>query len=535
MSGKNPGRSLPRRALTAAASAALVALLAACATGTGSSSPIRLGWGGAIPPLDPAASSSVESFALLSQLYPSLVSIEADQPEPVPEIAESAEWSTDDPGVFRVVLKPALKFANGDALTASDVKFSIERQVALQSQDGAWRRLADLDAVEIVDDVTVDFRVGTAIDTGFPFVLAGPAGLILDEESFFADELTPDADILDAQPFAGPYALTAARDDALTLEPYAGYGGPTPAASAIELRTGAGADLAQQLHDRSIDVVTGRLSVKTLQLLADDQEADMARASSGRARLLAFDLSHMPFGARTETPDAGKALAIRAAVSDLVDRKAITTSIGGSWIEPLYGFLPDGIPGASDVFSALHGDLDGGPDVERATAGLAAAGIDTPVALRIHVDLDQVGDPGSAEVAALASQLEESGLFTVDVVETDTDGLSAAFVAGEVEAYFTSLLPATADPQDYLVPFRSSSLFAPGYADANVDGLLARNATEPDPDVRAATVTETQQAIAAQLPAIPITQGVRVVFARGTVSGFGLDDAQPLDFARLRR
>ena len=44
-----------------------------------------------------------------------------------------------------------------------------------------------------------------------------------------------------------------------------------------------------------------------------------------------------------------------------------------------------------------------------------------------------------------------------------------------------------------------------------------------------------QVAIAAQLPAIPITQGVRVVFVRGTISGFGLDDSLPLDLGRLRR
>jgi peptide/nickel transport system substrate-binding protein len=252
-------------------------------------------------------------------------------------------------------------------------------------------------------------------------------------------------------------------------------------------------------------------------------------------RLLAFDLAHMPFGSRTETPDPAKALAVRSAVSDVVDREALVDDIGASIVEPLYGYLPDGIPGATDVFTTLHGDLEGGPDDDRAAAGLAAAGIPTPVELSIHVDLDQVGDPGSAEVAGLAAQLEDSGLFTVSVVETDADALGDALVAGKVQAVFTSVLPATFDPQDYLASFRSGGVLAPGYADGTVDGLLARNVTEADPAVRAATVAETQNAIAAQLPAIPITQGVRVVFVRGTISGFGLDDSLPLDLGRLRR
>lgn len=521
------------RVIAAAAAITLTAALAACATGTGSSSPIRLGWSNPIPPLDPAASDSVASFAFLTQIYPSLLTVDAEQPDPVPEIAESAAWT--EPGVYRVVLKPGLTFANGDDLTSSDIKFSIERQLALQSADGAWRRLENLDSVEIVDDVTIDFKLGTTLDAGFPFVLAGPAGLVLDEEAFFADELTPDDDILESQPFAGPYVLTSARGDVLTFEPYADFGGPVPAASAIELRAGKGPDLARQLHDGSIDVINGRLSVETLQSLVDDESADMARAASGRVRMLAFDFAHMPFGTRTETPDPGKALAIRTAISDLVDRDAIVDAIGATWIEPLYGYLPDGIPGATDVFTTLHGDLEGGPDVDRAAADLAAAGIAAPIELGIHVDLGQVGDPGSAEVAGLAAQLEDSGLFTVTVTETDADALDAALVAGEVQAVFTSVLPATFDPQDYLEPFRSAGVVAPGYADGTVDGLLTRNVTEADPAIRAATVAETQVAIAAQLPAIPITQGVRVVFVRGTISGFGLDDSLPLDLGRLRR
>jgi peptide/nickel transport system substrate-binding protein len=532
-------RSLPLRdrrvgrAIAAVTAMFVAATLAACATGSGSSNPVRLGWSAEIPLLDPAASASVGSFAVLTQIYPSLLSVEAEQPDPVPEIAESAEWMED--GVYRVVLKPGLAFANGDDLTSSDVKFSIERQLALQSEDGAWRRLSNVDSVEIVDDVTIDFRLGTGFDAGFPFVLAGPAGLVLDEEAFFADELTPDDDILDSQPFAGPYVLESARDGVLRFEPYDDFGGPVPGASAIELRAGADADLAVQLRDGSLDAITGRLSVETMQTLADDEAADLARAASGRTRMLAFDFAHMPFGSRTETADAGKALAVRVAISEIVDREAIVSSIGGNWIEPLSGYLPRGLPGASDVFTDLYGDGEGGPDVEAAAAALAKEKIETPIEIGIHVDLEQVGDPGSAEVAALAAQLDDSGLFTVSVLETDADALDAALVAGEVQAVFTSVLPATSDPQDYLEPFRSAGLLAPGYADADVDALLTENVGEIDPEVRAATVTETQLAIATQLPAIPITQGVRVVFVRGTISGFGLDDSLPLDFGRLRR
>lgn len=522
-----------RRVVAVVTALLTVTGLVACADGSARAGAIRLGWSGEVPPLDPAASDSVGSFALLSQLYPSLLTIEAGEAEPTLELAASAEWT--DPGVYTVTLKSGLAFANGDHLTSSDVVFSIERQLALQSEDGAWRQLANLDSIETLDDTTIAFHLQSEIDTGFPYVLAGPAGLVLDEESFFADELTPDADILEAEPFAGPFALTAIRGNLLVLEPYSGYAGARPALSTIELHPGSGADLAQQIDDGTLDAITGPLDAATLQSLADSESVSMSRAASGRVRLLAFDLEYMPFGSRAETPDADKAVAIRRAVSELIDREAITSAIGGSRVRPLYGFLPDGVPGASDVFAELHGDGSGGPNPDRATAALSEVGIPTPVELSIHVDLDQVGEPGSAEVVAIAQQLEASGLFAVTVIETDAVGLETARLSGEVEAMFTSLLPANSDPQDYLELFRSAGVLAAGFADADVDKQLTAQVGQLDPELRAATVLETQTALATLLPAIPITQGVRVVFARSSIMGVELADSLPLDLGLLRR
>ncbi len=525
-------RSLPRLAIAVAIAITVVIPLGACATG-GASSPIRLGWSGKVPPLDPAASDSPETFDFLTQIYPSLLVVEAEEADPVPEIAESAGWTAD--GVYTVVLERGLEFANGNKLTTSDVKFSLERQLALQPADGAWRGLAGLDGIEVIDDTTIEFRIGAAIDTGLAFVLAGPAGLVLDEESFFADELTADDDIVEAQPFAGPYVLESRGDDQLRLTPFTGFGGSPGASSVIELRTGSGAGFAQALSDGSIDVLTGPLPLESLRSLVDDEELDVTRAVSGQIRVLAFDFAHMPFGSRTETPDATKAGAVRAAIGELIDREAFADSVAATWVDPAFGYIADGVPGSSDVFSDRYGDGEGGPDLEAATAVLTAAAIATPVDLSIHVDVSPANERGSAEAAALAEQLDESELFSVTTVETDAEGLGAAFVAGEVQAVLASVMPVTRDSRAYLEPFRSTGLLAPGYADATVDALLVRSSTEADPTVRAATLLEAQSAIAGALPAIPLTQGVRAVFVRGAISGFGLVDALPFDVSRLRR
>lgn len=522
-----------RRVVALATAVVAVLALGACASGSTANTPLRVGWTGAIPPLDPAASDSVGSFALLSQLYPSLLTVEPGDAEPVPDIAATAEWT--EPTVYTVTLKSALVFANGNELSSSDVKFSIERQLALQSEDGAWRELEILDSVEIIDAATIAFHPKTPSDARLPYVLAGPAGLVLDEESFYADELTADDDILDAQPFAGPFAFVERRGERMVFEPYTSYAGVRVAQSTLEISTGPEGDLATQLHNGTIDVITGRLDPATIQTLRDDDAAMMSRAASGRVRLLAFDLDNMPFGTRDEAPDAAKATAVRVAIAELLDREAIVEETGTDWARPLRGYLPDGVAGAADVFTERYGDGSGGPDADAATAVLAAAAVDVPVTLTLHVDLDQVGEPGDVEVAAIADQLDASGLFDVEVIETDAEGLEGARLAGRTQAIFTSILPTTPDPAAYLIPFRSPGALAPGFADGTVTGLLSQQIGEIDSETRSATLAQAEAALAGLVPAIPVTQGVRLVFARSTIEAVRLDDSFALDLTALRR
>lgn len=518
------------RIVALAVALAVVLGVAGCASGGGGAGPIRVGWAAVIPALDPVVGNTPGSFALLSQVHGSLVAIE--EGEPVLDLALSADFTAD--GEYTVVLKPSLTFANGNGLTASDVVFSIERQQALQVEDGPWRELANVEEVEAIGDTTIVFHLGSDRDAGFPFVLAGQAGLILDEESFFADEVTPDDVILDATAFGGPFTM-AQKQGVTTLKPFPDYAGERPAASVIELRAGDAAELAADLVDGSIDVLTGRYPASVTESLSDATALATERAASGRVRLLAFDLDLMPFGASTPEADPVKALAVRNAVADVIDREDLVRSVGPNLIAPLTDYLPKGLAGANDLFTDITGDGLGGADVEKAAADLAAAGITIPVELTIHLVPDEIGGPATEETQALAAQLEASDLFSVTLVEVDSDGLEAARDDDEVSILFTSIVSGTLDPQAYLEPYLTDGTLAPGYSDVQVDDLLARQRTELDPAIRAATLDELQTAIAVQLPVIPISQGVRLVFSNSRILGVTLQDSVPLDLSALSR
>src|SRR6478752_7627357 len=144
--------------------------------------------------LDPAGSYDNGSFAVQNQVYAFLLNSPLGSPDPEPDLAESAEFTS--PTEYTVTLKPGLKFANGNDLTASDVKFTFDRQLAIAAPDGPSSLLYNLESTEAVDDTTVVFTLKAANDQVFPQILTTFPGAIVDEEVFSATELTPDADIV---------------------------------------------------------------------------------------------------------------------------------------------------------------------------------------------------------------------------------------------------------------------------------------------------------------------------------------------------
>lgn len=98
--------------------------------------------------LDPHAVSMTLVFALLQNVYEPLVKRGADlslQP------GLATEWKNIEPNVWEFKLREGVKFSNGNAFTADDVIFSIER-----ARGGGTRALvSSIEKVEKVDDLTV--------------------------------------------------------------------------------------------------------------------------------------------------------------------------------------------------------------------------------------------------------------------------------------------------------------------------------------------------------------------------------------------
>src|SRR3954447_654149 len=144
-----------RLGLALGAFGASALLLAGCAGGGGGTSstgggdasgePLIVGTTDKITSLDPAGSYDNGSFAVMNQIYPFLFNSKYGTADVTPDIAESGEFTS--PTEYTVKLKEGLKFANGDDLTSSDVKFTFDRQIKIADPNGPASLLANLYSV----------------------------------------------------------------------------------------------------------------------------------------------------------------------------------------------------------------------------------------------------------------------------------------------------------------------------------------------------------------------------------------------------
>ncbi|MFT4122315.1 MAG: ABC transporter substrate-binding protein [Microbacteriaceae bacterium] len=526
-----------RRALAVVAGISGVALvLAGCATTSGDDSSdddsIIIGTTDTVTFLDPAGSYDNGSFAIMNQVFPFLFNTPAGSPDVEPDIAESGEFT--DPTTFEVTLKSGLKWANGDDLTSSDVVFTFQRQLTIGASgadngNGPSSLLANLDSVDAPDDLTVDFHLKSANDQTFEQVLSSPAGPIVDEEVFSADSITSDADIVAANAFAGQYTITDYDLNKLVqFEAYDGYEGLLGAAQTTSVTLKYYTDssnLKLDVQQGNIDVAFRSLSATDIEDLRSDDSVNVVDGPGGEIRYIVFNFATQPYGTDTDDADADKALAVRQAAADLIDREAIATDVYKDTYTPLYSYVPDGLTGATTVLEDLYGDGDGGPDADKAAATLEAAGVDTPIDLKLQYVSDGHYGPSSAdEYAAIKEQLESSGLFTVDLQSTEYATYSQERTQDAYPAYQLGWFPDFSDADNYLTPFFSEDNFLGNhFDDATVQEDLVTEYTTTDADAREEAIEKTQEDVAAQLPTLPLLQGSQVAVTGTDISGVTLD------------
>jgi peptide/nickel transport system substrate-binding protein len=518
------------RLLTSIAAFAVVGVaLTSCSASSGTDTDaattgITVGTTDKVTALDPAGSWDRGSATLHAQVFSWLMTSAPGDTEPVPELAETAEFTS--PTQFTVVLRDGITFANGNTLTASDVKFSFDRQIAIADQNGPSSLLSDLVSTETDGENTVVFTLASENNTLWPQILSSPAGVIVDEDVFSADAITPDDEIVAGDAFEGPYSISNYAVNSLVEltknDTYDGLLGEAKNESVIVKYYADETNLKLDIQQGAIDVAYRTLSATDVDSLRDEDSLEVHTGPGSEMRFFAFNLETMPFGSATPEADETKALAVRTAIANLVDRETIATQVYKDTYAPLYSIVPSSLSGASSPYMDLYGDGEGGPDTDKAEEALSAAGITETVSINLQYNTDHYGASSGDEYALIKSQLEESGLFEVNLQSTEwTQYVQQR--KGDYPSYQLGWFADYPDADNYLhllegtdeVP---STLGTAANDPAFNDLVLEERAIEAGDD-RNAVIEEAQLVAAERLVTVPLFEGTEQAIAGTNIAG----------------
>ncbi len=526
-----------KRAVAAVTAVAALTGLAACGgvkddgsatADEGKNATITIGTTDKVVNLDPAGSWDLGSYAIQTQVFPYLFSTPNGSGRVKPDIAADNGSFNADGSEFIVKLKKGLKFANGHDLTSSDVKFSFDRINRIGSPTGPSSLLADIASVDAPDPTTVVFHLKVRNDVLIRQVLSANAGPIVDEEVLSPDKVTSAEDIIKGRAFAGPYELTGFKlNEYAAYRRFDGYKGLFGKARTRDIQVKYFADasnLKMAVTGGDVDVAQRTLTPTDIQDLRGNKNVNVVIGPGGEERFIVFNFRIQPYGGSRGDADKAKAKAVREAVADLIDRKAISKNVYHGLYEPMYSYVPGTIAESNDSLKKAYGDGKGGPDLAKARKVLKDAGVATPVDLPIEYTTDY-GAASADEFALIKQQLEEGGLFKVDLQQTEKtvlvkDRIVSESSDGSYPAYQLGWVPSYIDADNYLTPiFRAQGNIKNGWSNQQVEDLIVKETSQTDAAERAKTLDEIQDRLTEDLPSLPVLQGNQVVVTAKNIHG----------------
>jgi peptide/nickel transport system substrate-binding protein len=260
--------------------------------------------------LDPPTSMLFTSEIYQQHLFDTLVGIEGDDFKPVGLLAE--KWETVNPTTWRFHLRKGVKFHNGKALDAEDVKYSIEQYTDQKNRRSVYAR--GIVRAEVKDANTVDI------------VTTEPVAAMLFNVTRLQILPRDAREKAGAQGFAqqpigtGPYKFVEwKRDQQLVLEANPAYWRGAVSPKRLVFRAIRDASTrAAELRSGGVDIIATPPAPQ-LDML-DAGETQVVSVKGGRIIIYPFDVSRAPFDNRK----------VREAANLAVNKDAIVKSVLGN-------------------------------------------------------------------------------------------------------------------------------------------------------------------------------------------------------------
>ena len=338
----------------------------------------------------------------------------------------------------------------------------------------------------------------------------------MDDEVFPADKLLDDDAIAKAKAFYGQYTIeTYKKNELISFKAWPDYKGVLgkPANDGATIKYYADpTNMKLDIQQGNIDVANRSLSATDIDDLKKDSKVKVNVGPGGEIRYITFNFDTMPFGAKAADADPAKALAVRQAIANLVDRQAIADQVYKGTYLPLYSNVPSGFLGANESFKDAYGDA-GKPSLDKAKKVLADAGVTSAVSLNLQYNPDHYGKSSGDEYAMVKDQLEKSGLFKVNLQSTEWVTYSKASRADELPAVPVWLVPGLQRRRQLPDPVLPGGGFLKNhYNNPAVTDLINKQLTTVDKGARETAIKDAQNALAKDISTLPLLQGAQVGF-----------------------
>jgi len=345
--------------------------------------------------LDPARQAQYTPPMTLEAAYDALITMTpGDYVNVKPALA--SKWGrTPDGKGWRFTLRDGVKFASGKAMTADDVKWSLDRVLYLQDQPAQY--IANVARIDLVDPKTVDVILKNPAEPVLG-ILAAPAFVVYERKVLeqHGGDASQDAKTKDQATTwlnensagTGPYRLVHwERNAQIQLARNDHYWAGKPPFERVIIRHIA--DSAAQL------LALRRGDVDVAFNLIPEQIATLKGAKDVRVEsLTSLDFVYM---AVTQEAGFNKALAVkeaRQAIGYAIDYDGIKNSLlGGAAVRPAH-FLPIGVSGSTEAIAREIGFRE---DLAKSKQLLAKAGYPNGFEFEIAY--------GNAAIAGVSYQL----------------------------------------------------------------------------------------------------------------------------------
>ena len=461
--------------------------------------------------LDPALAGDANSHEYIGKIFSGLVRMSGDL-DVLPDIAE--RWEMDDSGTaYTFYLRPNIKFHDGRAVTAHDVKYSIERacdpatgsRVAssyLGDIVGVLDKLDDradqVSGVEVVGDYTLRITID-APKAYFLAKLTYPTSFVVDREQVqdAADDWWKEAN------GSGPFQLTSFGSDFITLQANNDfYRRPPILDEAIYHLTGGGA--VGQYENGEIDVAP--VSASDIDRALDPGNPlhdDLVIVRSLDTWYLAFNTTMPPFDD----------LKVRQAFAYATNKQAIANIILNKMVDPAVGILPPNMPGHNEEMAGIPFDSDKALDLLDESSYADEL---PPIVFTVS------GQGGASAVdEALTESYRQILGVEIEIQQTSWPRFLDGLNERQFQMFSLGWIADYPDPENFLdILFHSQSEYNHmEYSNPEVDTLLESARTESDRQTRLNLYQQVEEMLVWDAAWVPLYHGIDYQLVKPYVKG----------------